>query len=131
MHKQALLNPQRITILITVSCYVLCQATGCAECTCSSNELTCYIIDNNGFVVASEAIGETGKFFGEVEGNVMNALVNEKVFRKVHIIDYQAICIHASEDTNRASFLTTVSLISHGFDISILSSTEGVGTKSC
>ncbi|XP_021933890.1 voltage-dependent calcium channel subunit alpha-2/delta-3-like isoform X3 [Zootermopsis nevadensis] len=83
------------------------KATGCAECTCSSNELTCYIIDNNGFVVASEAIGETGKFFGEVEGNVMNALVNEKVFRKVHIIDYQAICIHASEDTNRASFLTT------------------------
>jgi hypothetical protein len=52
---------------------------------------------------------ETGKFFGEVKGDVMNMLVNEKIFRKVHIIDHQAICKHESEHTNCASFLTTVS----------------------
>jgi hypothetical protein len=87
----------------------LFQAAGCTTCTCGSDELMCYILDNNGFIVASEENSETGKFFGEVEGNVMNILVNEKVFRKVHITDYQAICIHASERTNHASFLTTVS----------------------
>jgi voltage-dependent calcium channel alpha-2/delta-3 len=96
-------------MLITVSRYVLCQAAGCPTCTCSSDELTCYILDNNGFIVASEDISKTGNFFGEVEGNVMNILVNEKVFRKIHIIDYQALCVHANERTNHASFLTTVS----------------------
>jgi hypothetical protein len=70
--------------------------------------LTCYILDNNGFIVVSEEISETGKFFGEVEGNTMNMLIKEKVFRKVHIIDYQAICLRENESSSHASFLITV-----------------------
>lgn len=69
----------------------------------------CYILDNNGFIVVSEEISETGKFFGEVEGNVMKMLIQEKVFRKVQIIDYQAICLREDESTSHASLLITVS----------------------
>jgi hypothetical protein len=71
--------------------------------------MACYILDNSGFIVVSEEISETGKFFGEVEGNAMKMLIQEKVFRKVHIIDYQAICLHENESTSHASFLITVS----------------------
>ncbi|PNF28750.1 hypothetical protein B7P43_G07780 [Cryptotermes secundus] len=81
------------------------KCTGCTSC--SSDELMCYILDNNGFIVVSEEISETGKFFGEVEGNVMKMLIQEKVFRKVQIIDYQAICLREDESTSHASLLIT------------------------
>jgi hypothetical protein len=57
----------------------------------------------------SEDVSETGKFFGEVEGSAMKMLIHEKVFRTVHIIDYQAICLQENESMSHASFLITVS----------------------
>jgi hypothetical protein len=62
----------------------------------------------------SEDVTETGKFFGEVEGNAMNMLIKEQVFRKVHIFDYQAICLREDGSTNDASFVITVSSKLHG-----------------
>jgi hypothetical protein len=59
--------------------------------------------------VVSEEISETGKFFGEVEGNAMKMLIQEKIFRRIHIIDYQAICLRENESKSHASFLITVS----------------------
>lgn len=34
----------------------------------------------------------TGKFFGTVERRLMNILVEEKVFQKTKVYDYQAVC---------------------------------------
>ncbi|KAJ4441057.1 hypothetical protein ANN_10907 [Periplaneta americana] len=83
------------------------KCSGCISC--SSDEIECYILDNNGYIVASETSSDTGKFFGEVEGSVMNLLIKEKVFKKISIIDYQAICLREDEAENRAPFLTAVS----------------------
>ncbi|XP_069697255.1 voltage-dependent calcium channel subunit alpha-2/delta-3-like isoform X2 [Periplaneta americana] len=80
------------------------KCSGCISC--SSDEIECYILDNNGYIVASETSSDTGKFFGEVEGSVMNLLIKEKVFKKISIIDYQAICLREDEAENRAPFLT-------------------------
>jgi hypothetical protein len=44
-----------------------------------------------------------------VDGSTMNVLVEEHVFRKVHIFDYQAICLHDDTSTSGASFVTKVS----------------------
>jgi voltage-dependent calcium channel alpha-2/delta-3 len=57
----------------------------------------------------SEDVTETGKFFGEVESDAMNMLIKEQVFRKVHIFDYQAICLREDGSTSDASFVTKVS----------------------
>ena len=56
------------------------------------------MIDNNGFVIISENPLNTGKFFGEVEGTILKALVKHEVFKKIKIFDYQAICL---EDARR------------------------------
>lgn len=66
----------------------------CHECTlsCESDELDCYVIDGNGYVVISEEKNDTGRFFGDVEGAVMDAMINKNIFRAVFIQDYQGIC---------------------------------------
>lgn len=49
----------------------------------------CYILDNNGYVVISTRVHETGRFFGEVNGAIMKRLLEENVYRRVVVYDYQ------------------------------------------
>ena len=61
---------------------------------CTHMDVDCYLIDNNGFVVLSKRdITEVGRFFGLIDGDIMGQLVTENVFRRVHMYDYQAICL--------------------------------------
>ena len=57
--------------------------------TCDSDTVECYVLDNNGFVVISEDKLNTGKFFGEIDGTVLNSLVKNNVFRRIKVYDYQ------------------------------------------
>ena len=57
--------------------------------TCDSDDLECYVVDNNGFVVISEDPVHTGKFFGEVDGTILESLVKNDIFRQIKIYDYQ------------------------------------------
>ena len=43
--------------------------------TCASEDLECYVVDNNGFVIISENRADTGKFFGEIDGTILESLV--------------------------------------------------------
>jgi len=55
----------------------------------------------------------TGRFFGEVEGAVMDSLQTANVvFKKVPMFDYQALCTddEASSYSN-ANFILTVSFV--------------------
>ncbi|KAL6257421.1 hypothetical protein P5V15_010993 [Pogonomyrmex californicus] len=65
--------------------------TGCKK-NCASEELDCYILDNNGFIIISERHEHTGKFFGEIDGTIMDSLVQDRIYRKVTVIDYQGTC---------------------------------------
>lgn len=85
-----------------------CPEANCK--TCESEELECYVLDNHGYVIIG-AKGNTGKFFGEVRGSVMQRLVEERVYKPVRIYDYQAVCFASKETTNPANALKTVSLI--------------------
>nr|CAD7461514.1 unnamed protein product [Timema tahoe] len=83
---------------------------GCPTCTdtCGSEEWECYVIDNNGYVVISENLNDTGRFFGEIEGAVMEAMKIEKIFRKIPIWDYQALRLdEVIKITSAASILMT------------------------
>uniref|UniRef100_A0A4W4GGD2 VWFA domain-containing protein n=1 Tax=Electrophorus electricus TaxID=8005 RepID=A0A4W4GGD2_ELEEL len=50
--------------------------------TSKSFDIKCYLIDNNGFILVSEAYSQTGLFFGEVEGAVMNKLLLMGSFKR-------------------------------------------------
>ncbi|XP_063239126.1 voltage-dependent calcium channel subunit alpha-2/delta-3 isoform X2 [Bacillus rossius redtenbacheri] len=70
---------------ITSSC------TGCKK-TCASEDLDCYVLDNNGFIILSENADHTGRFFGQVDGTIMDSLVQDRIYKKVAVYDYQGAC---------------------------------------
>ncbi|XP_032665097.1 voltage-dependent calcium channel subunit alpha-2/delta-3 isoform X2 [Odontomachus brunneus] len=59
---------------------------------CSHNWIDCYLLDQNGYVVISEAHNDTGQFMGTQEGAVMKSMVGQGLYNSVEIYDYQAWC---------------------------------------
>lgn len=59
---------------------------------CAHVWIDCYLIDQNGYIVISEAHNDTGSFLGVVEGAVMKSMVVQGFFKAVEIYDYQALC---------------------------------------
>eukprot|EP00094_Tigriopus_californicus_P005874 TCALIF_05660-PB protein Name:"Similar to Cacna2d3 Voltage-dependent calcium channel subunit alpha-2/delta-3 (Rattus norvegicus)" AED:0.25 eAED:0.25 QI:0/0.5/0.53/0.92/0.58/0.61/13/1066/709 len=75
--------------------------------TCASEDLECYVVDNNGFVIISEDPVDTGKFFGEVDGTILESLIQHNIYRPIRIYDYQAICLEPEAEGGSASMLLT------------------------
>lgn len=62
---------------------------------CFSNFVDCYLIDQNGYIIISEANeADAGKFFGSLDqtGAIMRSLVEQNLFHAVKIYDYLAVC---------------------------------------
>ncbi|XP_051777007.1 voltage-dependent calcium channel subunit alpha-2/delta-3 isoform X2 [Erpetoichthys calabaricus] len=78
---------------------------GRCSISCDDENINCYLIDNNGFILVSEDYSQTGTFFGEVEGAVMNKLLIMGSFKRVTLYDYQAICKIYAESSDSASTL--------------------------
>lgn len=95
---------------IIFQCY---SETGCSPefDTCRPLDRNCYLLDNNGYIVASERSSETGQFFGKIDGSTMKMMVNDKIYKKITIFDYQGVCFKREheDDANSSSFLYTVS----------------------
>ncbi|XP_037043821.1 voltage-dependent calcium channel subunit alpha-2/delta-4 isoform X2 [Bradysia coprophila] len=68
-----------------------CTSGACPK-TCASDELDCYMLDNNGFVIISENTEHTGRFFGNIDGTIMDSLVQDRIYRRVALMDYQGLC---------------------------------------
>uniref|UniRef100_A0A3Q4C0U2 VWFA domain-containing protein n=1 Tax=Mola mola TaxID=94237 RepID=A0A3Q4C0U2_MOLML len=88
--------------------------TACRQCTaldgkcsisCDSEDINCYLIDNNGFILVTEEQSQTGLFFGEVEGAVMNKLLQMGSF-KITLYDYQALCKEYTGSSDSARTLS-------------------------
>lgn len=64
--------------------------------------IDCYILDNNGYIVVSENKNDTGRFFGEIDGAIMESMLENKTFDRISVYDFQAICtwLDASSDSN-------------------------------
>uniref|UniRef100_A0A8D0DB01 Calcium channel, voltage dependent, alpha2/delta subunit 3 n=1 Tax=Sander lucioperca TaxID=283035 RepID=A0A8D0DB01_SANLU len=90
--------------------------TACRQCTaldgkCSiscDNDINCYLIDNNGFILVTEEQSQTGLFFGEVEGAVMNKLLQMGSFKRIMLYDYQALCKDYAGSSDSARTLSDV-----------------------
>uniref|UniRef100_A0A665T2V7 Calcium channel, voltage dependent, alpha2/delta subunit 3 n=1 Tax=Echeneis naucrates TaxID=173247 RepID=A0A665T2V7_ECHNA len=93
--------------------------TACRQCTaldgkcsisCDSEDINCYLIDNNGFILVTEELSQTGLFFGEVEGAVMNKLLQMGSFKRITLYDYQALCKDYAGSSDSARTLSDVSV---------------------
>ncbi|TNM88860.1 hypothetical protein fugu_005114 [Takifugu bimaculatus] len=89
--------------------------TACRQCTaldgkcsisCDSEDINCYLIDNNGFILVTEEQSQTGLFFGEVEGAVMNKLLQMGSFKRITLYDYQALCKEYTGSSDSARTLS-------------------------
>ncbi|XP_059474335.1 voltage-dependent calcium channel subunit alpha-2/delta-3-like isoform X2 [Neocloeon triangulifer] len=78
--------------------------TGSTElCGCASEEITCYLLDTNGYVVVSDEYNDTGRFFGDVAPDAMVALKKIGAYRQMVLYDYQATCINQTIVTSGAA----------------------------
>lgn len=64
---------------------------GCKK-TCTSDDLDCYVLDDHGFIIISETAEHTGQFFGEIDGTIMDSLVQDGIYKKVSVHDHQGGC---------------------------------------
>ncbi|XP_027442672.1 voltage-dependent calcium channel subunit alpha-2/delta-3 isoform X5 [Zalophus californianus] len=78
---------------------------GKCSISCDDETVNCYLIDNNGFILVSEDYTQTGDFFGEVEGAVMNKLLTMGSFKRITLYDYQAMCRANKDGSDGASGL--------------------------
>lgn len=83
-----------------------CTGTGSCRKTCASDELDCYLLDNNGFVLLSESTEHTGKFFGHIDGTIMDSLVQDRIYRRVSMMDFQGLCSDRDNPYSGAGVVT-------------------------
>uniref|UniRef100_A0A8D3A1X8 Calcium voltage-gated channel auxiliary subunit alpha2delta 3 n=1 Tax=Scophthalmus maximus TaxID=52904 RepID=A0A8D3A1X8_SCOMX len=67
---------------------------GKCSISCDDENINCYLIDNNGFVLVAEDYTLTGKFFGEAEGAVMSKLLQMGSFKRY---GFQTVCACVGE----------------------------------
>lgn len=72
----------------------------CKDCLRCDDTHSCYVIDNNGYIILSNHEEDTGRFFGEKEGKAMQKLVDLEIFKMITVYDYQAVCKEPKEDEN-------------------------------
>lgn len=77
--------------------------------TCASEELDCYVLDNNGFTIISENTEHTGKFFGQIDGTIMDSLVQDRIYKKVAVYDYQGVCSNSKNHYSASAHKLSVS----------------------
>ncbi|XP_039276628.1 voltage-dependent calcium channel subunit alpha-2/delta-3 isoform X2 [Nilaparvata lugens] len=87
-------------INVTSACTV---KTGCKK-TCASADLDCYVLDNNGFIILSEKAEQTGMFFGQADGTIMDSLVQDGIYKKISIMDHQGACVDTKSNLNRGAY---------------------------
>ncbi|KAF8795277.1 Voltage-dependent calcium channel subunit like protein [Argiope bruennichi] len=74
---------------------------------CRDEELDCFLLDNNGFIVVSEKHEHTGKFFGEIDYTLFDSMIETGIYKKVHAFDYQAICLEIDPTYGFSPYLLT------------------------
>ncbi|KAJ3622682.1 hypothetical protein MTP99_018970 [Tenebrio molitor] len=79
----------------------------CRDCGTCKTSLICYIIDSDGYIIVSEDVHHTGRFFGEIEGDIMASMLNISLFEKITIYDFQAICNTRDDQRSNANSLFT------------------------
>ncbi|KAM5147996.1 voltage-dependent calcium channel subunit alpha-2/delta-2 [Mantella aurantiaca] len=76
------------------------------DCDINNEDLLCVLIDDGGFLVMSnqqDHWSQVGKFFSEVDPNLMSALFNSSFFTRKESYDYQSLCAPKTESNKGAA----------------------------
>ncbi|XP_075429762.1 voltage-dependent calcium channel subunit alpha-2/delta-2 [Ascaphus truei] len=76
------------------------------DCDVNSEDLLCVLIDDGGFLVMSNQQDhwtQVGKFFSEIDPNLMSALYNYSFFTRKESYDYQSVCAPKTESNKGAA----------------------------
>ncbi|XP_076468811.1 voltage-dependent calcium channel subunit alpha-2/delta-3-like [Babylonia areolata] len=89
-----------------------CPGRHKCKVTCRNKDvLNCYLIDNNGYIMASnnnKTTFEKGEFFGTKDPTLMKELIRHQFFIQLNVTDYQAMCkSQVSSQESSATFITT------------------------
>ncbi|GFO15487.1 voltage-dependent calcium channel subunit alpha-2/delta-3, partial [Plakobranchus ocellatus] len=82
-----------------------CRDTEC-HLTCNDTQhVNCYIIDDNGYILANNNpdYNGTGSFLGNENPKLMSALLQDKIFKGLKLVDYQGICYVKAGDSEESS----------------------------
>ncbi|XP_044255106.1 voltage-dependent calcium channel subunit alpha-2/delta-3-like [Tribolium madens] len=77
---------------------------------CACKDLSCYILDNNAYVVLSNEKEYTGRFVGDVSPIITHRLIQNGVYKRIRMFDYQAICQKPPESKTKNSATMTITL---------------------
>ncbi|XP_071818242.1 voltage-dependent calcium channel subunit alpha-2/delta-1-like isoform X3 [Apostichopus japonicus] len=90
-----------------------------AYCFQNTSAQHCYLLDDGGFIISTSAEdvkSDVGRFFGEVDGRVMQSLVNNNVYAKHTSFDFQAACPFIAETASpgiRSAFVPSFSYLAN------------------
>jgi hypothetical protein len=62
------------------------------KCTCDSDFVSCFILDNNAYVIFGSGLEYTGRFIGDISPIITHRLIKNGVYKRIRMFDYQAIC---------------------------------------
>lgn len=99
-----------ISLIPSSLLFAQCGENCAKSCFSKDPSIECYILDNHGYVVVTKDLDDTGKFFGEINGRLMQSLVSENIYEEVNITDYQGVCNADTNGGNPANILQTVSV---------------------
>ena len=97
-----------MTALYRQFMHIVTERIPFAGLNCSSDVVDCYLIDQNAYIVISEAHNhDAGKFFGTLDETapVMRSLVQQGLFVAVDIYDYLAVCYDIVSPTQDSQFI--------------------------
>lgn len=65
-------------------------------------------------------------FILQIRPDIMSKLIDEEVYKAVHVVDYQAVCFRERKTTNFASVLTTVRFLLYFIRFFVLTTLKAV-----
>lgn len=74
---------------------------------CHLDEINCFVLDNNGFVIISNHYQHAGLFIGQINGDLLQDMIARNIYKKTKFFDYQAICIRITPFWNGVQSLMT------------------------
>lgn len=71
----------------------ICPNGACpTKCGHRNDTIDCLLVDNNGYIVVGEDLPHIGRSLVDYDERLMASLVERRIFHKIQMMDYQAIC---------------------------------------